>query len=154
MSRPIYEPNMQRTAARLNYGQEQLFRRPPLRGSPVYAIKVFADDILNLTGNGRFIFLMTRDMQDRELVEVEGYNTTAGTGATTVQVRNETGAVDMLSTPITIDSGDLNSKDASVQPVVDAGNATVNWGDHIAIDMDAVGTGSMGFGVVLFFGSV
>lgn len=29
MTRPIYEPSLQRTDARLNYGQSQLFRRPP-----------------------------------------------------------------------------------------------------------------------------
>lgn len=35
MTRPIYEPTMQRTAARLNYGQEQLFRRPAPSGTPM-----------------------------------------------------------------------------------------------------------------------
>lgn len=36
MTRPIYEPTLQRTDARLNYGQSQLFRRPaPTAGGGV-----------------------------------------------------------------------------------------------------------------------
>lgn len=55
MSRPIYEPSLQRTATRLNYGQEQLFRRPAQQDCcPVwiaaYDNEFFGQDIATTSG--------------------------------------------------------------------------------------------------------
>lgn len=80
---------------------------------------------------------------------------TAGTGDTTVQVRNmglDSVGPYMLSTEITIDSGEVNSMDAATQPVVDEDNDDIAWGDHLAIDVLTVATGALGLGVVLTFG--
>lgn len=81
------------------------------------------------------------------------YQTTAGTGPTTMQIRNvDNGNVDMLSPVLTIDSGDKNSYDAAVQAVVDMATDLVTLGDHISIDVDAVAAGSLGHGIVITFG--
>ncbi len=122
----------------------------PIHTDAVLFIKIFADDTTLTAGDGRFIFECSRDMDDRMLTDAEAYVTTDG-GATIVQIRNVTQSHDMLSTRITIDSGDLNSKDASAQPVINTSNADVQWGDHIAIDVDTAGAGAMGLGVMLTF---
>ena len=38
--------------------------------------------------------------------------------------------------------------------MINAANADVAWGDEIAIDVDAAGTGAMGLGVILDFGGI
>lgn len=124
----------------------------PLPGEAVYSIKVFRDDIEVATGDGRFIFEVPEDLDGASLIRVEGYVTTvSSSGGLTVQVRNITQAHDMLSTGITIDVSELNSKDASSQPAVNGSNATVAWGDQIAVDVDNAGSGAKGLGVILFF---
>jgi hypothetical protein len=57
----------------------------------------------------------------------------------------------MLSTKITIEPGEVNSKETvpANQPVVDFGQAALVWGDHIAIDVDAAGSGAKGLGVII-----
>lgn len=119
-------------------------------GEAVYSIKVFRDDTASVAGDGAFIFEIPEDLDGAMLARVEGYVTTDGGSNETVMVRNETEAVDMLNDPITIEAGELNSKDATTQPTVDAGNAGVSWGDHIALDIDGAG-GGLGLGVILFF---
>lgn len=152
MSRPIYEPNIQRTAARLNFGQEQLFRRPGFQPEAVLFIKVFSDTQTVTTGDGKFIFEVSEDMDNGVLSRVEMYvTTTSGSGNPTAQIRNVTAAVDMLSTKVQVDAGDLNSKDSGTQPVINTANDDVTWGDHIAIDIDIAGSGAKGLGVMLTF---
>ncbi len=157
MTRPLYEPTPQRTDAYLNYQTEQLFRRPgvaPTAGSgcAVLFIKVFSDTQQVRAGDGKFIFMVSEDMDFFVLDSIESYvTTTSSSGDPTIQLANSTAAVDMLSTPCEIDSGDLNSKDASTQPVIDVNNDQVEWGDHISIDVDIAGTGAKGLGVILTF---
>lgn len=117
----------------------------------MWPIKVFRDDIAISTGDGKFIWLIPEDLDGHTLMKVEAFVSTAGTGATTVQVR-KVGTGDMLTTPITIDSGDLNSLDAATQPVVSTGAvADVVHGNHIAIDIDAAAAGATGLGVYFYF---
>ena len=68
-----------------------------------------------------------------------------------IQIRNVTDAVDMLSTRISIDAGELHSKDATTPPVVDAAHDDVAYGDLLAIDIDTAGTGAKGLMIVLVF---
>ena len=68
---------------------------------------------------------------------------TAGvTGTTDVQLRNVTDSVDVLSTKVTIDSGEKDSKDAATPPVINATNAVVATGDQLTWDVDAVQSGT------------
>lgn len=154
MSRPVYEPSFPRTDAELGYGSRQLFRRPP-RIIPlpvVLFIKVFSDTQVVTTGDQKFEFEVSQDMDGMDLTLVESYVTTvSSSGKPTVQLRNRTQAVDMLTTKLSVDVSEFNSKDAAVQPVIDTANDDVVWGDHLAIDVDIAGTGAKGLGVMLTF---
>lgn len=79
------------------------------------------------------------------LVGAAAHNPTAGTGATTIQLRRDRNGtmVDMLSTLITIDSTERDSKDAAAC-VVDLANDDLLEGDLIWVDLDAIGTGAKG----------
>ncbi len=157
MTRPLYEPTPPRMDAYLDYGVSQLQRRPaPEAGTAsvcaVLFIKVFSDTQQVRAGDGKFIFEISEDMDDFIFTSVESYvTTTSSSGDPTIQIRNTTTAQDMLSTSCEIDSGELNSKDASTQPVIDANEEVVMWGDHISIDVDIAGTGAKGLGVILTF---
>lgn len=136
-------------------------RVPPSEG--LYEIKVFADaDALdgNLpdaatvvsTGNGKFIFAIPLPLNLYWLTTAEAFITTvSSSGAVNVMIRNVTDAVDMLSTAITIDSGDFTSYAAATPSVINYANAQVTTGDRIAIDVDGAGTGAKGLGVILGF---
>ena len=92
---------------------------------------------------------LTEEVREAMEEELDGMNLgavharviTAGTtGTTDIQVRNVTGTADMLSTVITIDSGDTGSDTATAAAVIDAANDDVSTNDLIAIDVDAVST--------------
>jgi hypothetical protein len=134
----------------------------PSRPLGFYEIKVFADanaldgllpaSVTNVVvGDGKFIFAIPRDLDGTELVHAEAYITTSGT-LVTVQIRNITKALDMLTTRITIDAGEYSSLDAAVPPVVNETNAAVDMGDRIAVDVDTAG--GQGLGVKLVFAAV
>lgn len=157
MTRPIYEPTLQRTDARLNYGQDQLFRRPSQRvpGVAIYEIKVFEDVNAVTTGDDKFVWEIPEDLDLSTLLKVEAYISTAGADTLELQIRLsdpcDVGA-DVLSTPVTIDAGECNSKDAAVQPVVTP-NTDLAWGDHLHIDVDLDGDGAKGLGVIVTIAS-
>ena len=153
MTRPIYEPSLRRTDAEFGYARDQLFRRPGQKGrNAVIQIKVFADDKIVSVGDGRFIFAISKDMDVYNLVLAEAYVTTVGSSGTAlIQLRNISQTTDMLSTRINIDPNEFHSKDASTQPVINLLADDVAWADRIAIDVDAIGSGSKGLGVNLTF---
>jgi hypothetical protein len=57
----------------------------------------------------------------------------------------------MLSTRITIDANEYDSKDATTAAVIDTSNDDVATGDVIRIDVDVAGTGTKGLNVTLSF---
>jgi hypothetical protein len=121
-------------------------------GFGIYDIKVYEDTVPASAGDGSFKTEIPEDFDGAELVKVEGYVSTASSsGSLQVQVQNRTASVDMLSSKITIDSGELNSKDSGTQPVVIQANAGVSWGDHIWLDIDAAGSNALGLGIILYF---
>jgi len=67
----------------------------------------------------------------------------SGTGVPLFQVRNVTGAVDVLSTRISIDSGETDSSTAAAAPVINTANDSVATGDQFAIDVDDAGTNTL-----------
>lgn len=68
-------------------------------------------------------------------------STVAAAGTVTVQIRNAITTNDVLSTAITIDAGEKDSKDATVPAVINGATNTVSTGDQIAIDVDDAGGG-------------
>lgn len=131
--------------------------RRPKREPVVIKIKLSQDGASAATpavGDGLFIDYITEDMDLLLLYRVELWCTTvASAGIATVQLRNITATpdADMLTTKVTIDVGDKNSKDAAVSYVIDWDKAQVHWGDEIAIDYDVAGTGLKGLGIQLSY---
>lgn len=112
------------------------------------------------TGDGKAYFRIPASFNGMNLVAVgAGINTTSSSGNPTVQLArgrqsSATSAhsyVDMLSTKITVDATEYDSKDATTAPVIDAANDDVLTGDLIRIDVDVAGTGAKGLEVSLEF---
>lgn len=130
----------------------------PMNLAAVLFIKVTSDLAASAsvaTGDGQFVFEVSKDMDGLTLTEVETYVTTvSSSGKPTIQLRKIRagfGDNDILSTKCEIDANEKNSKDAAIQPVINATYDDVLWGDHIAIDVDIAGTGAKGLGVILTF---
>lgn len=89
----------------------------------------------------------------RSLVDVAVYLTVASTlNKPTFQVRNITnGNNNMLSTPVTVDVGQLKSRTAAVPYVINNTYKTVAEDDEISIDVTAAGTAAQGAAIYLFF---
>ena len=85
--------------------------------------------------------------------------TTSSSGLPTVQIARGRQATptsnftyaDMLTTKITIDATEYDSKDAAAAAVIDTSNDDVVTGDVIRVDVDVAGTGTTGLNVTLTF---
>lgn len=155
MTRPLGESSVHKKLAAQRKGIESLARRPGTKGAAVLFIKVTGDrttDPALAIGDGQFIIPVSQDMGGMNLTRVEMAVTTVSTsGKPTVQLRNITQAVDMLTTKVEVDANEKNSKDAATQVVIDLANDDVAWGDHVAIDVDVAGTGTKGLTMMLTF---
>lgn len=110
-------------------------------GTKNVAIQVFAGDTDTATGDGAAYFMIPAELAGMNLVDIKGGVATAGTtGTTDVQLYNVTDSVDMLSTKLTIDSGETTSETAATAAVINASNDDVAEGDILRIDVDAVST--------------
>jgi hypothetical protein len=108
------------------------------------------------TGDGKAYLTIPSQFNYYKLIEAHATAFTGSTSGTpTIQIRNVTAAVDMLSTAITIDIADnpATSYTAATPPVVDSSNNTVTQGQIISVDVDTAGTGVKGLMVLLTFRS-
>ena len=125
----------------------------PPKTSIEYEIKVISETTTLTTGDGQFIFAIPSDLNGMNLISAQAFVTTvSSSGLPTVQIRNVTDSVDMLTTKITIDASEFTSYTAATPSVRDTANDDVATGDLIAIDVDVAGTGAQGLGVILRFG--
>lgn len=101
-------------------------------------------DVALITGDGQNYFEIPAGLN--------GYNVTSvllsrvsGSGVPSVQLaRFRSGAtVDVLSTPVTIDSGELSSTTAATPAVINASNDDLATADIIRADVDVAGTSSL-----------
>ena len=121
-------------------------------GKRVIQVKVIDDLTTLTTGDGKVIFLVPQELNGYNLVGANAFVTTASSSGTpTIQIRNVTDAVDMLSTRITIDANEYTSYTAAAADVVDATYDDVATGDRLAVDVDVAGTGAKGLGIILTF---
>lgn len=109
----------------------------------VVQIVIFHADEDVETGNGaggNFMRIPAK-LNGWNLTDAEACVSTAGTtGTTDIQVHNVTDAADMLSTVMTIDSGETDTSTAATARVIDGTADDVATGDQIRIDVDAVST--------------
>jgi len=116
-------------------------------------IQVVAGATNLVIGNGASYFTVPPSLSGFDLTDVHARVVTAGTGsAVSIQIHNVTDAVDMLSTPITIDATETGSDTAATPPGISAGAAGVATNDLIRIDIDAVGSGTPAQGLVVRMG--
>lgn len=93
------------------------------------------------TGDGKYYFHVPPALNGMDLVYVHARVITAGTTNTMdIQLANVTDAVDMLSTKITIDSGETGSDTAATVAVIDTTKDDIATNDLLRIDVDAVHT--------------
>ena len=110
-------------------------------GIRVVGIQVFGSTTNTATGDGKAFFRVPVVMNGWTIVGVAACVYTAGTtGTTDIQIRNKTDSVDVLSTKLTIDSGETDSSTAATAAVINTSNDDLATGDLIAIDVDAVST--------------
>lgn len=114
-----------------------------------------ADTAANLVAGdgqgGDVIYFVPATLNGLNLLSANACLVDPATGASTIQIHNVTQAADMLSSLITIDSGEPCSY-TGTPGVVDTGNDDVATGDGIRVDLDSVGTVARGLNVTLTFG--
>ena len=106
------------------------------------------------TGDGKAYFRVPAVCDGLNLTAVAAVLDTAGTGGGfLLQLRRKRSGsdVDMLSTRVSIDSGENDSKDATAAYAINASNDDVATGDRIYFDLDGVPTGGKGLNVELTF---
>lgn len=112
-----------------------------MRKPTVVGIQVVDSGTNTATGDGKAFFRVPAELNGMNLTGVAASVYTAGTtGTTDIQIRNKTQAADMLTTKLTIDSGETDSSTAATAAVIDTANDDVATGDVLAIDVDAVST--------------
>lgn len=125
---------------------------PSATSDRLVQLKVIADAATLTTGDGQLVFAIPAALNGLNLTAAQAFVTTvSSSGTPTVQLRNVTDSVDMLSTRITIDANEFTSYTAAAPPVIDTAHDDVATGDLIAVDVDVAGTGAKGLGVLLTF---
>ncbi len=93
------------------------------------------------TGNGAFFYHVPAAMNGLNITKVHAQVITAGTtGTTDIQIHNVTSAADILSTKLTIDSGETGSHTAAAAAVINTSEDDLTENDLIRFDVDAVST--------------
>lgn len=99
----------------------------------------FATDVT--VGDGAYYFHIDSRLAGMNLVDVHAEVITAGTtGTTDIQIANVTQSADILSTKLTIDSGETGSDTAAAAAVIDTNEDDMQENDLIRIDIDAAST--------------
>lgn len=123
-------------------------------------VEVFSATTALATGDGQKYFRIPAGLNGMDLTSVgAGVFAKSTSGNPTVQIArgrqsSATSAhsfVDMLSTAITIDANDYDSKDAGTPAAIDTSNDDVATGDLIRIDVDVAGTAATGLFVTMGF---
>lgn len=99
------------------------------------------------TGNVYPYFVVPVEWNGMNLVSVGAHvKTASSSGAPTFQLhRNRAGTiVNMLSTALTIDATELDSKDATTAAVIDTSNDDLQTGDELYWNVTTAGTGTQG----------
>lgn len=93
------------------------------------------------TGDGKFYIHIDPRVAGMSLIDVHAKVITAGTTNTTqIQIANVTTGNDMLSTKLSVDSGETDSSTAASPAVINTAYKSVSLNDILRIDVDAVST--------------
>lgn len=106
-------------------------------------IEVFGPTTDIATGDGKKYLPITEILNNYNVIAVYAEVITAGTtGTTDIQIARIRGGtpVDILSTKLTIDSGETSSRTAATPVVINTANDDLATGDKLRIDVDAKST--------------
>ncbi len=154
------------TAAEINTGTDATRAVSPdsLAGSDLgridFEVTAFAPATNTATGDGKAFLHITDTVDGMNLVYVHAAVFTEGTtGTLTVAIRRTRGdtpggatTIDMLSTNITVDTGEYGSHSAATPAVINASNDDAAEDDFIIIDVDGVHSGTAAKGLVVTLG--
>ena len=116
----------------------------------IIALKVMSDDTVLTTGDGKVIFHIPQELDKTLIIAAHAFVTTvSSSGAITVQIRNITDSLDVLSTALTIDQSEFDSYTAATPARIKFANAQLAKSDRLAIDVDGAGTGAKGLSVYI-----
>ena len=118
----------------------------------VVAVKCIADDTALAVADGKAYFTVPIEFNGMNLVSVGAHvYTPSSSGLPTFQIHNLTDAQDMLSTLLTIDANEKDSKDAATPAVINTSYDDVATGDELRFDCDSAGTGAAGMEIRMGF---
>ena len=104
-------------------------------------IKVIADTLPTYVGNGIARLTCPSDLNSLVLSSVGAHVYTAGTtGLTTIKIYNETDGVHMLTTPMTIDSSEVDTSTAATSAVIDTDNNDISTANVLRFDITTIST--------------
>ena len=111
-------------------------------------IKALPDADDTYVGDGITAVTIPATFDGLDLYSIGGHVYTAGTGATTdVQLYNLTTAVDVLSTKLTIDAGELDSSTAATPAVINTSVNSVSTATVLRVDVDQIASGTAAKGL-------
>lgn len=142
---------MQLTAS---FDQKRHAEHPHAHNRPnkVATLKPIAETTALTAGDGAIYMRIPSWLDGMNLVLVEAcVYTASSSGAVSIMIHNLTDTVDMLSTALTIDANELDSKDAATPAVIDTDHDDVATGDQLRVDIDGAGTGTKGIEINLGF---
>ena len=104
-------------------------------------IKVIADTLPTYVGNGIARLTCPSDLNSLVLSSVGAHVYTAGTtGLTTIKIYNETDGVHMLTTPMTIDSSEVDTSTAATPAVISTSIGAITTADVLRFDITTIST--------------
>jgi len=107
----------------------------------VLEVTVFAPGSIVQTGDGKAYVIIPAALNGMLLTAIAATVITAGTtGSTTIQINNVTDNEDMLSTVMSIETGETSTRTSASPGVIDTDHDDVATGDVLRIDVDAVST--------------
>lgn len=119
---------------------------------PTPMIIKLTDDENGLEAGNIMVFPIPYEYNGMVLYQAELMVSTVSTfGLPTYQLRNLDTSVNMLSTPISVDTNEYTSYTASTRSVVNAANATVSTGNRISVIKTVAGTGELGDTLIVSF---
>lgn len=114
-----------------------------------YIVMQLNSDVALAVGDGQAWFFVPPGLDGYDITYVGASRAPGGTGVPQFQIRNVPLTQDLLSTKITIDSGEEWSGDAATPPVINTANDALVVGYRWAVDVDAAGTNSFNCVVII-----
>lgn len=110
-----------------------------LRTTRTIEIMVFPATTDVATGDGKAYYVIPDEMTNMNLSRVAATVITAGsTGSTTIAIYNVTDSQEMLSTLMSIETGEISTRTSATPGTIDTSHDDVVTGDLIRIDVDSV----------------